>query len=95
MLSFSWKRDKKMSNKDSHPEKAHVQKRLAGYNAWGCRELDTTGATEQQSTGSVVLAPGLQSTGSIVVMRGLSCFNTCGIFLDQGSKPCLLHWQVD
>ena len=26
---------------------------------------------------------------------GLSCSVACGIFLDQGSNPCLLHWQVD
>ena len=25
----------------------------------------------------------------------LSCSSACGIFLDQGSNPCLLHWQVD
>ena len=48
-----------------------------------------------RSMGSVVLAPGLQGTGSIAVTRGLSCSNTCGIFLDQGSNPCLLHWQAD
>ena len=26
---------------------------------------------------------------------GLSCSAACGIFPDQGSNPCLLHWQVD
>ena len=25
----------------------------------------------------------------------LSCSSECVIFLDQGSNPCLLHWQVD
>ena len=25
----------------------------------------------------------------------LSCSETCGIFLDKGSNPCPLHWQVD
>ena len=25
----------------------------------------------------------------------LSCSVACGIFLDQGSYPCLLHWQAD
>ena len=44
---------------------------------------------------SIVAASGPQSTGSIVVVHGLSCFTACGIFLDQGSNPCLLHWQVD
>ena len=24
----------------------------------------------------------------------LSCSVACGIFLDQGSNPCLLHWQA-
>jgi len=42
---------------------------------------------------SVVGAPGLWSTGSIVVAHGLSCSEACGIFLDQESTPCLLHWQ--
>ena len=26
---------------------------------------------------------------------GLSCSEACGIFLDQGSNPCPLHWQAD
>ena len=41
--------------------------------------------------GSVVVAPGLQSTHSIVGVRGLSYLAVCGIFLDQGLNPCLLH----
>ena len=32
---------------------------------------------------------------SAVVVHRLSCSTTCGIFLDQGSNPCLLHWQAD
>ena len=27
--------------------------------------------------------------------HGLSCSMACGIFPDQGSNPCLLHWQAD
>ena len=27
--------------------------------------------------------------------HGLSCPVACGIVPDQGSNPCLLHWQVD
>ena len=27
--------------------------------------------------------------------HGLSCSATCGIFPDQGSNLCPLHWQVD
>ena len=32
---------------------------------------------------------------SIAVMHGLSCSVACGLFLDRGSNPCLLHWQAD
>ena len=35
-----------------------------------------------------------QSTGSIVGAQEL-CSQACGIFLDQGSNPSPLHWQVD
>ena len=33
--------------------------------------------------------------GSVVVAQGLSCSMAHGIFLDQGSKLCPLHWQAD
>ena len=33
--------------------------------------------------------------GSVVVAHGLSCSAACGIFPDQGSSPCPLHWQAD
>ena len=29
------------------------------------------------------------------MVHWLSCSMACGIFLDQGSNPCLLHLQVD
>ena len=35
------------------------------------------------------------STSSIIAAHGLSCSGACGIFLDQGSNPCLLCWQAD
>ena len=41
------------------------------------------------------VAPRLPSIGLIVVAHGLSCSMACGIFADQGSNPCLLHWQVN
>ena len=44
---------------------------------------------------SVVVACRLQSAGSVVVAHGLSCFAACGIFPDQSSNPCPLHWQAD
>ena len=34
-------------------------------------------------------------TGSVVVWHGLGCSVTRGNLPDQGSNPCLLHWQVD
>ena len=47
-----------------------------------------------QSVGSGVEALGLQSTGSVVVGHQLRCFAAFGIFSDQGSNSCHLHWQV-
>ena len=29
------------------------------------------------------------------LVHRLSCSTACGIFLDQGSNLCLLHWQMD
>ena len=49
----------------------------------------------QGAWASVDEATGLQSTGTIVVVYRLSCSWACGIFLDQGSNLCLLHWQVN
>ena len=43
----------------------------------------------------VVVRKLLIPVASLVVAHGLSCPATCGIFLDQGSNLCLLHWQVD
>ena len=42
----------------------------------------------------------LQSTSSrradsVVVAHGPSCSAACGIFPDQASNPCPLHWQAD
>ena len=38
---------------------------------------------------------GSRAQASVVVVPGLSCSEACGIFLDQGSNPCPLHWQAD
>ena len=37
----------------------------------------------------------LQHVGSIDVAHRLSCSVAGGIFSDQESNPCLLHWQAD
>ena len=33
--------------------------------------------------------------GSVIVAHGPSCSAACGIFPDQASNPCPLHWQAD
>ena len=53
-----------------------------GARAFHCRGLSLRG------TGS-------RRAGSAVVAHGLSCCAACGIFPDQGSNPCPLHWQAD
>ena len=40
-------------------------------------------------------SPGSRRAGSVVVAHGPSCSTACGIFPDQGSNPCPLHWQAD
>ena len=38
---------------------------------------------------------GSRRTGSVVVAHGPSCSAAHGIFPDQGSNPCPLHWQAN
>ena len=38
---------------------------------------------------------GSRRADSVVVAHGPSCSAACGIFPDQGSSPCPLHWQAD
>ena len=38
---------------------------------------------------------GLQSLGSAVVVCGLTCYEACGIFPDQGLNLCPLHCKAD
>ena len=44
---------------------------------------------------SGAVAPQLSSTGSEFAAQGFSFSVACGIFLDQRSSLCLLHWQAD
>ena len=37
----------------------------------------------------------LQLEGSVLWPTDLVALAACGIFLDQGSNPCPLHWQVE
>ena len=59
------------------------------------------GHPSSQCAGLSLLRPlllrstGSRRAGSVVVAHGPSCSTACGIFLDQGSNPCPLHWQAD
>ena len=53
-----------------------------------CAGLSLSRPLLLQSTGS-------RRAGSVVVAHGPSCSAACGIFPDQGSNPCPLHWQAD
>ena len=64
--------------------------------AVGCR-----GYSSLQGTGFslwwllLLQSTGSKRLGSVVETHGLSCSSACGIFRNQGSNPCPLHWQVD
>ena len=59
-----------------------------GHSSSRCVGLSPSRPLLLRSTGS-------RRAGSVVVAHGLSCSAACGIFPDQGSNPCPLHWQAD
>ena len=59
-----------------------------GHSASRCTGLSLSWPLLLRSTGS-------RRAGSAVVAHGPSCSAACGILPDQGSNPCLLHWQAD
>ena len=59
-----------------------------GYPSLRCTGLSLQWPLPLRSTGS-------RRQASAVVGHGLSCSAACGIFLDQGSNLCPLHWQAD
>ena len=59
-----------------------------GHSSSRCAGLSLSRPLLLQSTGS-------RRAGSAIVAHGLSRFAACGIFPDQGSNPCPLHWQAD
>ena len=59
-----------------------------GHSSSRCAGLSLLRPLLLRSTGS-------RRTGSVIVAHGLSCSVACGIFPDQGSNPCPLHWQAD
>ena len=59
-----------------------------GHSSSRCAGLSLSRPLLLRSTGS-------GRSGSVVVAHGPSCSAACGIFPDQGSNPCPLHWQAD
>ena len=59
-----------------------------GHSSSRCVGLSLSWPLLLQSTGS-------RCAGSVIVAHGPSCSAACGIFPDQGSNPCPLHWQAD
>ena len=59
-----------------------------GHSSSWCAGLSLSRPLLLWSTGS-------RRAGSAAVAHGPSCSAACGIFPDQGSNPCPLHWQAD
>ena len=59
-----------------------------GHSSSRCVGLSLSRPLLLRSTGS-------RRAGSVIVAHGPSCSGACGIFPDQGSNPCPLHWQAD
>ena len=59
-----------------------------GHSSSRCVGLSLSRPLLLRSTGS-------RCAGSVIVAHGPSCSMACGIFPDQGSNPCPLHWQAD
>ena len=59
-----------------------------GHSSSRCAGLSLSRPLLLRSTSS-------RCAGSVVLAHGLSCSMACGIFPDQGSNPCPLHWQAD
>ena len=59
-----------------------------GHSSSRCAGLSLSRPLLLRSTGS-------RHTGSVIAAHGPSCSAACGIFPEQGSNPCPLHWQAD
>ena len=59
-----------------------------GHSSSRCAGLSLSRPLLLRGTGS-------RHAGSVVVAHGPSRSAACGIFPDQGSNPCPLHWQAD
>ena len=68
---------------------------LGLFCSWGEWGLLSSCVQASQCGGSFCCRARALELRSIVMALGLSGSVACGIFLDQGPKPCLLHWQMD
>ena len=59
-----------------------------GHSSSRCAALSLSQPLLLRSTGS-------RCAGSVIAAHGPSRSAACGIFPDQGSNPCPLHWQAD
>ena len=59
-----------------------------GHSSSRCAGLSLSQPLLLRSTGS-------RCAGSVIVAHGPRCSAACGIFPDQVSNPCPLHWQAD
>ena len=81
-----------------------ASRRYSSCTVWAshCNGLSCCKAEAIELLASVVEAWGLRICSSRALEHGLNscgaqvcCAMAGGIFLDQGSNPCLLHWQAD
>ena len=74
---------------------------LSSCGAWGshCGSFCSCRAQALGAWASVAVAQGLSRCSSRNRLNScghwLSCSTACGIFLDQRSNLCLLHWKMD
>ena len=67
-----------------------------GHSSSRCRDRSSSRCAGLSLSRSLLLrSTGSRRAGSVVVTHGPSCSAACGIFPDQGSNPCPLHWQAD
>ena len=70
--------------------------------AWGLSLVEASGGHSSSRCAGLSLSrpllswsTGSRRAGSVIVAHGPSRSAACGIFPDQGSNPCALHWQAD
>ena len=61
---------------------------IGGHSSSRCTGLSLSWPLLLRSTGS-------RRAGSVIAAHGPSCSAAYGIFPDQGTNPCPLHWQAD